>query len=416
MLPTSKYLLLPALLSCTAAFSQNSVSPYSSYGIGEIDNGYYNRSSGMANTGMAISSPFFMVDNNPAAIAALPKSFFLLSAGTAGRTTRYRGDAIGLANSNAKDFWIKRLGLTFKMTDHWASGIGFRQFSNINYQFAGTKPVEGANLQYAAIYQGDGGLNEYYWNNAVSLGKHFSIGVKSSIIAGSVNRTESVSDEALTTVIETRQQDYYGNARFQFGAQYNTTLGKKWGLSLGGKYIPKTLLNSERTITVSENSTVISEEESVLANNFSLPQGFSAGFALKKNNRNTYAVDYTYDDWSALGLKGTGWQMTSAQRLSAGVEFAKQVYMGSQYAEKRFFQLGVFASDAYLQVSNQLIREYGFTAGVGGAVNSTLLYNIAAEVGSRGTTRAKLIRENYVQVTIALSFRDFLQSKGRKYD
>jgi hypothetical protein len=200
------------------AFSQNMNSPYSVYGIGDIDFRAYNRTSGMASTGLALSSSFYMIDNNPASIAGLPRSFYLVDVSAVGKSVQYKGDPISTGNSNNKDFWIKRFGLTVKLNKSWASAIGIRQFSNINYKFKGSKTVEGATTTYITDYEGDGGLNEYYWNNAVSLGKHFSLGLKSSVIAGAINQTETVSDDALQSVLTTTQQDYFGQLRFQAGA------------------------------------------------------------------------------------------------------------------------------------------------------------------------------------------------------
>ena len=84
--------------------------------------------------------------------------------------------------------------------------------------------------------------------------------------------------------------------------------------------------------------------------------------------------------------------------------------------EKRFFQVGGFYNSSYLQVRNQPVKEFGVTAGMGGIIGNGLLYTLALEAGRRGTTQQKLIKENYVQLTFSFSYRDFLASKGRKYD
>ncbi|WP_315816487.1 hypothetical protein [Paraflavitalea speifideaquila] len=96
-----------------------------------------------------------------------------------------------------------------------------------------------------------------YWNNAVSIGKHFSVGVRSSFIFGSLNRTETLTGEALASSIVTKTRDYYNNFRFEFGSIYSANLTKNWKFSLGGKFTTKTTLNSERTVTITEGTTVI---------------------------------------------------------------------------------------------------------------------------------------------------------------
>lgn len=108
--------------------------------------------------------------------------------------------------------------------------------------------------------------------------------------------------------------------------------------------------------------------------------------------------------------------MISIDRLSAGAEFSKQQKMMNQIVETRYFQVGAFLHNSYLQIRNEPIKEYGLTVGMGGSISGSLLYTLSAEIGKRGTTRANLIRENYVQLTIGLSYRDYLFSKGRKYN
>jgi len=410
------FYFLFCLVKPVHTFSQNMNSPYSVYGIGDIDFRAYNRTNGMASTGLALSSSFYLIDNNPAAIAGLTRSFYLINATAAGKFVQYSGEPITAGNSSNKDFWVKRFGLAIKLNKIWAGSIGISQFSNINYRFTGSKSVDGSATKYITGYEGDGGLNEYYWTNAVSLGKHFSVGLKSSIIAGPINQTETISDEALQSVITTKQQDYLGQARFQTGALYSAILNKRWGFSIGGKFIPKTRMISERTLTVTENDAVIVNDEFLKNDRFYLPNIYAAGIAFNHDKKTTFAIDYTYEDWSSLNIKQNGWRLISSNRFSAGVEFSKQQMRLNQSVEKRYFQLGGFINNTYLQIRNKAVNEFGFTAGMGGALNSNLLYSISAEAGQRGTTQAKLIKENYFQFTLGFSFRDYLFSKGRKYD
>lgn len=406
-------------LSCVAipALAQNMNSPYSIYGIGDIDFRPYNRTSGMGGTGLAIRSSYYLVDNNPAGIAGLSRSFFTVDAAFTGKTVRYSGTPINADNSNNKDFWIKRLSVSVKINKLWASSIGFGQFSNVNYVLTGDKPVNGSTATYYTYYEGDGGLNEYYWTNAIQLGKRLSLGLKSSIITGSINQTETVADESLAIPISTQIQDYMSKARFQAGLIYTQPINKQWEVSLGGKYSPKVKMTSERTLTVTEGSTTVIEDEFVKNDRFSLPTTYAGGIAVKKQNKITYALDYTYEDWSSLKIKEQGWQLVSSSRISGGIEIPrKATTWNRQTVEKGFFQVGGFFNNSYLQIRNEPIREYGFTAGMGGIIGNGLNYTLSLEAGRRGTTRQNLIKENYIQATFTFSYRDFLQSKGRKYN
>lgn len=391
-------------------------SPYSIYGIGDIDNRIYNRTSGMGGTGLATQSSSYFINNNPAAISGLPRSFYLLSVSATGKTLQYYGDAINETNRKNKDLWLKGLTLAVKINKFWASSIGFKQFSNVNYKFSGNKNVLGSNEIYYAIYEGNGGLNDYYWTNAFSVGKHFSFGIKSSIIAGSINQTETIVNDAATSSIETKQQDYFGSPKFEFGAIYSVALNKKWDFSLGGKFIEKTRLGSERTLTVTENGAAILNDNFIKNDRFYLPRTYGMGITLTHNKKTSFAADYTYENWSPLNIKGDGWSLINSNRISAGIEIAKHIDVLGQKVEKNYFQFGGFISNSYLRVNNMPVNEFGITAGMGGRLNSNLLYTLSLEGGKRGTTKADLIKENFLQLTLSLTYRDFLFSKGRKYD
>jgi hypothetical protein len=190
-----------------------------------------------------------------------------------------------------------------KINKFWASSIGFKPFSNVNYDFSGNKSVVGSSDTYDAIYEGNGGLNDYHWINGFALGKHISVGLKSSIIAGSINQTETINNTAVLSSIQTKQQDYFGSPRFELGGIYSLAVNKKWDFSLGGKYARKTRLGAERTLTVTENTTTIVNESLNELNRFYVPQTYGVGITLTHNKKTTFAADYIFENWSPLNIR-----------------------------------------------------------------------------------------------------------------
>jgi hypothetical protein len=408
-------LLVNAITVTVIVFSQNTNNPYSVYGIGDIDNTVYNRTSGMGGTGLALKSSVFLIDNNPASLTGLSKSFYIATLGATGRTNSFSGTPITADNNKNKDFWIKRFALAVKINKFWASGFGFNQFSNVNYSLVGNRFVEGSADAYSVAYQGDGGLNEYYWTNAVSLGKHFSLGLRSSFIAGGINQNETLTEASLTATISTKQQDYYRNFRFQAGALYETAITKKWNLSLGGRFSPKTGLLYDRTLTVTENGASVESNKYISGGTFYLPTSYGGGIALKKDYKTTFAADYTYEDWSSLHIRDQGWQLISSQRISAGAEFSNYKNTRAGVVEKRFYQVGAYYNNSYLQVRNTPINDWGITVGMGGSLDNTFLYSLSLQGGVKGTTTQNLIRQTFFGFTLGLSYRSFLFSKGKIY-
>src|SRR5688500_17084356 len=88
--------------------AQNMSSPYTVYGIGNIDHRLYNRTSGIANTGLALKSNVWLIGNNPASLAGLEKSFYLFDLGLSGISVQYIGDPIEEGARANRDFGARR--------------------------------------------------------------------------------------------------------------------------------------------------------------------------------------------------------------------------------------------------------------------------------------------------------------------
>jgi hypothetical protein len=390
-------------------------SPYTVYGIGTIDNRLYNRTSGIANTGLALKSDYWLINNNPASIAGLIKGWYHFDLGLAGRNVQYAGDPITEENRSSRDFGVRHAVFAVKLTNNWAASLGFRQYSNVNYKYRSNLSIEGSADKFGVDYEGDGGLNNFYFINAISIGKRLSAGLNLSIYSGSINRTEYMADNSIDKVIETKVQDFYSKARFEYGMIYTQPINKKWNFSIGGKLATRMDISPERTVTVKENITTLIDQELVKTNSFQLPFSYGVGIALTKNNKFTVAADYTTEKWKALNIHGSGWSLVNSHRLSGGIETNWLVEKWNRLTEKRFFQVGGFVDNSYLSVKSHQVNEFGFTMGYGSNYKN-LLYNISLEVGKRGTISDGLIKENYIQFTIGIGWNDLFFSKGKKYD
>ncbi|OQP65362.1 hypothetical protein A3860_16985 [Niastella vici] len=407
--------LFAAIMGTTQA--QNLSSPYSVYGVGEIQELQPDRSSGMANTSMSlVSTPGFLINKNPASLIGLERSLAQVDLGIVAKTITFKGNIINGNNDKAKDLTIKRISISAKLNNWWASSVGFKPFSYVNYAFTGQKSIEGSTSTYTGNYEGNGGLHNIFWNNAFALGKHLAVGVRSNFIFGSINQIETLSGGALSTSIISQTSDYYSGFRFEGGAIYGNKISKNWKFSLGGKVTTRNDLTNDKTLTVTEGGSVVEANKSLTGKSFTLPWQYDAGIALVNKGRATFTVDYSYGNWNKLNPSGSTYSIVDNDRISAGFQFSNQVQRFGMVAEKSYFSAGVFTGNQYLQVKGQQIREVGGTIGYGGYLSRGLAFNLALEGGSRGTTVNNLVKENYFQFTLSLSYREVLYSKGRKYD
>jgi hypothetical protein len=388
-------------------------SPYSAYGIGDIDMQQYNMNSGMGYTGIGLKSTYISSGNNAASISGLPKGVVVGDINAVGQIATYHGTPINLNNSVNRDFTIKSVLLADRISNFWASGVGFRQFSVVNYQFTAKDFVQGSeNDSYTSDFTGNGGLNQYFWNNAFNIGKRFAAGINATFISGPITQTESFVANGID--IESERRDYYGNFRFEYGLMYNTNPKKKHVFSFGVNYAPESKLNFERSLSITNNGTQILDNDYLNYSRFNLPASYGAGFALKNEDGRTFAADYTFQNWSELNAKGNAWQLVDANRISAGIEIAKIVQRPGKPARTQSFQFGAYASNSYLQLNGKQINEFGFTVGLKTTVKNSLLITTALEAGSRGTTQNNVIQENFVKLTFSFSFRQFIYT-GKTY-
>ncbi len=402
---------LPVLL-----VAQNNSSPYSVLGIGDIETSYFNRYTGMANAGVALFDERYINNSNAASLTKLREHFYAFEISSRFKQVVYSGANVLATANKTTDFAIRRVNLAAKVTKNWGSSIGLMPFSTASFSFNTNKNIQGTLLNVAANYEGDGGVNQFYWSNGYKLSKNTSIGVTSSFLFGSINQTENILSSDLSTNLTTKNSIFLRNYYFNFALQTKKKLSKTWESTYGITYSPKTALQAQTSIDVTSNTTT--EIKNAITNNnyFTLPESYNAGIAFINNNKYTFTVNAQAQNWNAVKYSGSNYQLVNSNKLSLGFQNsqkAKNVY-NTEY-EKGFFQLGLYAGNSYIKMNNNQMMDYGGSIGFSrNSRNSPLGYIISLEAGKRGTRSTTQLTENYFNINFTLSYLDFLFG-GKKY-
>ncbi|MEO8764266.1 MAG: hypothetical protein ABI416_08260 [Ginsengibacter sp.] len=407
------FIFLACLFAVIKTQAQNVSSPYSLIGIGDIEDSYFNRTSGMANTGIAYRNNSFILLNNPAAISELQDQLFIIELSARGKFVNYSGKDV-TTHLTGKDFSVERISMGMRINKWWGSSIGFMPFSTSNYAFSGTKSLQGTTGTLPVEYDGSGGINRYFFANGFRISKNLSVGVNTSFLGGSLKQLDSLLSPDLSTALYTTRNVYIRNLYLEYGLQYHLPVTKKWDINIGATYAQKTGLRAQTTALVKDNTgdTLLNR---VLTNNyFTLPNTTGFGIALVKNKELTFLADYRFQDWSSLNIRGLNYSLENSSRYSAGVEYSKhKSYMHLSY-EVFNLQAGVYYNKSYLKIYNQQLNDEGFTLGAGvNSKRSSMSYHLAFQYGMRGSQ--SLIKESYTSFTVGLSFKDFWNTKGKKY-
>ena len=420
-----KLSILILLLSVTSfrVMAQGNFSPYSQMGIGDLEDEFYNRTSGLANTGIAYRSNRFIINNNPASLSGLTDQYFTMETGLRGSFINYSGTPVDLASTQSGDITFRRLVMGVKASKHWGTSIGLVPFSTQNYEFNVPYFLLGSATEIANhYYQGHGSVNKAFWANSYEFFHHLSLGVDAGYLFGQLNQKDILQNGANgASLISTQNTVNLNNLYMTYGMQLYGKMGKKWEYSLGGTYSQTSqLLASTNRVVQNADSSQLQNYE-VSSNYLTLPNAYGAGLALTYKQKYTLLADYKYQDWNAVSGKnqypGKDYSLTSSYRASVGFEVSRKKTYYNSKVELSYFQSGLYYGESYLQINGQQIKDMGATVGFGiNSLKSPLAYSIVFQYGIKGTTSNNLIRENYANITFNINYGSIWYTKGKRFD
>jgi len=421
-----KIILNIAALVCLqqVVSGQNNNSPYSIYGIGDLEQSSFDRTSGMGHAGMSLTSNRFLYNSNPASLSALDDKFFNFEMSIRTEFINYSGTPIAASSNSSSDLQIKKMCLALKMKPRWGMSIGLLPYSTANYSFYNNKYIAGTdNVSIPAYYQGTGSINQFYLSNSYKISKNLSVGLQSSYLFGQLNQTESIgAGNGIDSGITTTRKIIIGRLYFKPGFQFNSKISNNLRLYLGGTATIKTTVNGTYFLSVTDGASNIPPPQNADFNNFKnnailIPAQYSGSVAAKLKDKYTFAVDYSFQNWGSTNNGGVGYKLVNSNSLGVGFEVAKKQRFKDITFEQHFLQAGFFYNNSYLQVAGQQIVDYGVTFGGGkNFARSNLGLQLNMELGVRGTTNIGLIQENYAKINLILSYRDFWYVKIKRFD
>lgn len=409
--------LLFSVVMLANASAQTNNSPYSINGIGDLEDGFVNRTSGLASTGIAYRDNRYMITNNPAALSALDNQFFAGEIGIVGQYINYSGSPVSPTYSTSSDITYKRFTLGTKIFKHWGSAVGLAPFSSENYEYGNLQSLGYSGATVPSYNEGYGGINKVFWSNAYEFFHHLSIGVTSSYLFGSINAKSIIQGPVGTAIYLSKNNNtFYSNFYFDYGLQYYTAINKHWNVTIGLVYANQGWLNTDQVITILNiDSVALRNKETV--GTFTIPASYGAGLSISYNKKYTFLADYRFQNWGMLHSNSSNFAYQNSERASIGFEVSKKKTAFNQLFETSFLQAGLYYSRSYLIMNGEPIDDIGVTAGFGvNSKRSPLSCNVMLQYGIKGTTNNNLIMERYLGATFIFSYRDFWYTRGRKFD
>jgi len=414
-------ILFPALLF--AQFNNSTTSPYSRYGLGDLESYSFGRTAAMGGATLASRYALQINTANPASYTATDSLNFLFEFGMQGSFTKYKTD-ISSMKSNDVNFNYFMMG--FRLTPWMAASFGIVPYSNVGYNIQVLGDVENTGA-YQTLYKGEGTISDAMFGLAIQPLKYISFGANLNYRFGSLKRSSELyfaeSDLYLLQRYSTLRLRDFGlelgaqailpmsdNRQLVFGVVFEN---KPTYTGISSDIVQKTLTYGSSTAkdTLFPGSTTELETKGKIV----FPTTLGIGFSYGKKDVYEINVDYYHQTWSkATFLGSTSQFLTDLNKFAIGAEWIPERYSIRNRFKRVAYRAGLKYEQTYHTFDGHQINSFGITFGLGIPLyrsNSTI--NVSAELGRRGTTKYNLVLENYAKVNLSANLHDlwFIQRK-----
>lgn len=404
--------LLLTMVTGVAIAQNNTNSPYTRYGYGDLSDQYFGNSKAMGGIAFGLRDGAQINPLNPASYTAIDSLTFLFEGGVSLQNMNISSGDVKL---NAKNSSFDYLAMQFRLRPWMAMSIGLLPYSSVGYTVSDSHSEGG--VDYTRSFTGDGGLHQLYAGLGVKVLKNLSIGVNASYFWGDIDRTRMVFYPNTSSAYSYQQQmtTSISDYKLDFGVQYTQALNKKHSVTVGAVYSPKHKLNNDYTIST-QASTLTSQE---LDATFELPNSFGVGFTYNYDKRLTVGLDYSLQQWSKtdFGVETNEQELLQnfndtytycdRSKISVGAEYIPSL-IGRSYFTHIKYRLGAYYTTPYYKIDGKKAsREYGVTAGFGLPVpRSRSILSISGQFVRVKGLETNMVNENIFRVSIGLTFNE----------
>lgn len=411
--------LLLTMVTGVAIAQNNTNSPYTRYGYGELSDQSFGNSKAMGGIAFGLRDGAQINPLNPASYTAIDSLTFLFEGGFSLQNMNVSSGGVKM---NAKNASFDYLAMQFRLRPWMAMSVGLLPFSNVGYTVSDSKTTEN-DLLYSRSFSGDGGLHQLYVGMGVKILKNLSVGVNASYFWGDITRKRGVfypsnsASESYERTINTSISDY----KLDFGLQYTQNLNEKSSLTVGGVFTPKHKLNNNYTgeVLMGRSTGYGTSYADEYDATFELPNTFGVGFTYNYDKRLTIGMDYSLQQWSKtnFGVNTTDQDIRQdfdetftycdRTKISLGGEYIPNL-IGRSYLSHIKYRLGAYYTTPYYKIDGKKAsREYGITAGFGLPIpRSRSILSLSGQFVRVKGLETNMVNENIFRVSIGLTFNE----------
>ena len=409
-----KIIFLLAFAITASAWSQGTTSPYSFFGIGNLNfrGTVENRLMGGVST---YSDSIHLNLLNPAGLAKLK----LVNYSIAG-SHKFNTLSTATASERATTTTLDYMALGFPM-GKFAGAFGLLPLTTSGYKL---ENIDGTSTTQ---YTGSGGMNKVFFSLGYALTPNLSLGAEGNYNFGKIsNNAVTFQEEIQLGTEENNQSDLLGLS-VNLGLQYQKLLsGKLKGLA-SFSYTPETKFVSENARQIATvlllpngNTSAIDQRDIELANtDFVYPSQLTFGLGLAQERKWSFSAEVSAQKTSNLSISTVDLDNVAYQdalKFRMGGFYIPDYNSFSSMLKRIVYRGGFRFEETGINVNGNAISEFGMSFGLGLNLGRSFSnINIGVEYGGRGTKDNGLVQESFVNVFVGLSLSDKWFEK-RLYD
>ena len=403
------------LLFSFAVFSQsdNTNSPYTRYGYGQLADQTFTSQRGMGGIGYGLRNSQMINPLNPASYSAVDSMTFMLDFGLKGQVALLNDGGHGKARRyNAG---LEYVALQIPLGKGLGMGLGIEPVSFVGYQFGDTTHV--LNSIAYKTYFGTGGLTKIYSTLSYNLFNRLSLGINIGYMFGHIinNGSESYTSTTDAYTIAWPDSMIVKGLTYEAGLQYVQRLSKNSEVVFGAVYSPKITTNTRVRADVQRydisTGAIVMMSDSIFYNTrdsvFQMPETYGIGVTYRKKDKLTLGADFQYQRWADAKFYDKTDTLANRMKINAGVEYIPNVRSNSLFSRIRYRAGGYFANSYIIDKNHSKYNEYGLSIGMGiPMVDRRSFFNMAFEYSRLTPQKPVSMSEQYFKLTVSCTFNE----------
>jgi len=405
-----------------------SVSPYSYFGVGEVQSKGTMENQMMGGIGTFADSIHANLQN-PAALSKLGVQVgedFGITTYTAGISHKNLSFKNGSESQNNKVTNLEYLAIAMSLKKGLGISFGLMPYSSVGYNFV-SESINGNDAQVTNKYVGEGGLNKVFFSVGYEVMKDLSLGVTANFNFGKLenDRVQSVENVQFGTL--DRRESRVNGMDFNYALNYTPTINDKYKLYSSVRVNTQANLTSKNKKQVGSFATNTGANIEVIDvdldavglrnTELKIPTITTIGLGFGEERKWFLGAEYSLQEMSSFSndfVDAPNLGYEDASSIAIGGLYVPDYSSFSSYFKQVTYRAGMRYEKTGMVLNNEEINNFGITFGIGLPMRGSYSnLNIGLELGKRGTTKSNLIEENYFKINVGLSLNDIWFRKRR---